>query len=398
MASRQSESNPTTSRSIQEGDGNTVRESRLNRYSYELRRRRLTERLRSRINEALQRNHCFIKDILPSVGLQEAQRIVESYGYYPESQKTATFIIGFHPKEKESQQHVHFYHICSYNQSNCRCTYLRGFEFKRRRPSDIIRKGPIETSHIQAILEYLFEDPRQLVHIQIGSDSFVEEIHRLKNLRSSFSYVRDSNQRTMEMCEFSMQDGSGSGGFNNESNDIEEVGGIERYVNQGLEQIPWIGQTTNTALRKQRLNHYLICHLLKYLVTPIENATDTKQWLYNEHTKTIDASNLDYKLAVNCVYRLTCNLDFNQIYAIHTTPGCLGIYAANSDDHYFSLEESFEHIEQLLLFQYGSDELPRFILRLYQICEKIIPKKNSMFVYGKFIMSYFSRQGEVAFY
>lgn len=398
MASGSSRDDSNTTRCIQEVNGSTVRQSRLNRYSYELRRRRLTERLCTRIREAIQRNHCFIKDIIPSSGLQEAQRIVQSYNYYPESQKTATFIIGFHPKEKESQQHIHFYHICSYNQSNCRCTYLRGFQFKRRRHTDIIRQGPIETKHIQAIIEYLLENPRQLVHIQIGTDSFIEEIHRLENLRSSFYSGRDSTERPMEMCEFSLQDGDRSLGFNNEPDDFEEVRGIERFINQGLEQIPWIGQTTNTALRKQRLNHYLICHLLKYLVTPIEKAADTEEWLDNPNLAIYDASNPDYKLAVNSVYRLTCNLDFNQIYNIHNTPGCLGIYSARNNDHYFSIDESIEHIEQLLIHQYGRDNVPGFILRLYQICEKIIPKKNSMFIYGKFSQVYFNRQGEIAFY
>lgn len=357
--------------------------NQLNRHTYRIRRTRIASNIRSGIVRNDKGTYWFIKDIIPDVTFEEGFRIIETYDNYNESQKNHCFILGWHP-EKENKGHFHFYHSCAYNQSHCRCGFLGGIRFKRRQPGHSIEVNSVSQEHIENIIKYLLEKPRELVHIQIGGKSYGEEIHRLKNLRSSFDIDGDSSERSVEMCELSLQDGGRSSRLSSISNDPSEDKGVKRFISEGLSNIPWVGPTFGSAQRKLRLNQYLIKHLIKYLVIPIESTCQTHLWLDNPNLCIYEASNPDYKLAVSTLQRLTTNLTFEELYSLHTTPGNSPIYSERNGNHYYSLEESTQHCENLLLHQYGNrDGVKDFIQRLYSICEKIIPKKNSMFIQGR---------------
>lgn len=388
MASSSSRIDSDTEGSNQITIQHTIRKDRLNRLAYESIRRRIATGLRTSINRGLQGTYVFIKDIIPSVGFEEAQRIINNYQNYTESQKTSTFILGWHPEKEKG--HYHLYHICNYNQSNCRCQYLRGINIKRRRHTDITSSYPIEEKYINNILNYLLEEPRQLVHIQIGSISYEQEIHQLADLGSSISTGRLSRERTMEMCEYESEDGSRSTRLSTIGPNFEEIAGIERFINQGFTDISWNDNNSNSTKRKIKLQYYLIQNLLRLLTIPLESGCQVSQWLDNPILSIYDSKNVEYQLAVSTLNRMTNNLTFDQLYRLHTTPGCLGIYSARTENHYYSIEQSIEYCEQLLFHQYTTEEnVKQFLIRLYNITEKQIPKKNSMFILGMFCLQAF---------
>lgn len=382
MDIRERTSNTETSRSTQSDVSNTERVSQFNRLAYGLGRRKLARNICTRINQSLRNKYFFIKDILPTERFEDVQGIIDSYNLYctKTSQENINFIIGWHPKE--TQSHIHLYHVCKFHQSYCRCAYLNHIKhkFKRRRPQHIIRDCSLETEHIENIIEYLLTEKRQLVHIQINGESLNEQIHRLESLRSSISIPQYSTQRSVEMCELESENGSGKELSSIESN-IEEIGGIDNFIGEGLSDISWDGAACNSERRKLKIIRYLVRNLLRYLTVPIEAACSTAQWMEVPLNTIFEAGNPEYKLAVNTIYKLTCNLDIHQIYKIHTTPGCIGLYSSTHPNYYYNQDDSLVHIETLLKHQYG-DNITEFLNHLYEITEKKIPKKNSMFVLG----------------
>lgn len=328
-------------------------------------------------------NIVFIKDIIPNAGRETAERIIRSYQNYPTKQKNKVFIIGEHPSETSEEKHLHFYHTCSYTQSNCRCQFVRGESIKRRRPKDIVGINSIESKLFENIIEYLLQKPRSLLHIQIGENSFGEEIHRLENLSESESTSRDRSTELVEECRIQMQDGSGQE-FSVERSDSSEIGRIEKFINQGYDNISRPRSAETGSLKKSANIDYLMRHILKILATPLESACQTQYWMEDSLLSIYDNSNSEYKLAVSNLHRLTQNLTFEQLFKLQTAPGCHSVYNQRSNNqHYLSIEESIEAVEQLLAYQYGPDNVSQFILRVYEICEKKIAKKNSMYVQGK---------------
>lgn len=371
---------PEDARSISGNSNSSQYSPGLNRHSYEIIRGGLAKRLCTAIDGNFERRRSWIKDIVPSVGLQEAERIVKSYQSYYWDKKDSTFILAFHPGKTQEDDHLHLYHTCGFNNSTCRCSWLNGVRVKRREPRHITRAGPIESERIENILEYLLKEPRQLVHVQIGPKSECEAVHRLKDIRQTLPNVGIGGEGTMETCEYESESipteqRAGPSG-------VRQNQGITSYIDQGVENISWSGGKSISTSRKLQLNKYLIKHLLRLLCVPIEASCTTTDWMATDELIIYDASNPDYKLAVASLQRLTCNLKYNEIQNLHNMPGCLGIYSARNNNHYFTLEESIQHVEYLLRFQYDENFVP-FLKRLYDICEKNIPKKNSMFVQGR---------------
>lgn len=56
-------------------------------------------------------------------------------------------------------------------------------------------------------------------------------------------------------------------------------------------------------------------------------------------------------------------------------------YYARKNNHYLSIEESISAVEMLLTFQY-TNFVP-FLERLYSVCERSLPKLNSLFIQGR---------------
>lgn len=345
--------------------------------AFEFRRRRIAERLCTYINREPQNNDKFIKDIIPNSGIETANQIITAYNRYNPSQKTKVFIIGFH--EEEKGQHIHFYHNCRYTQRNCRCGFIDNIQFKRREPKHIIDEHPFKEILFENIINYLSKERRQLIHIQIGPDSLGETIHRFKNLRLTESSGDNSSDGTMEACYNEMQDGSRK----RNSTFIDgtsETKRIKRIIDQGYDDLSErrAGGRTN---QKSEIVDFLVMNILKVLATPIEAACNTDYWSESKFLSIYNSKNSDYELACSSIMRLTSQLSFEEIYQLHTAKGCLNYYCARNKIHYYSIEDSIKHIEKLLDHQYNGDYIP-FLSRLFDVCERKIPKRNSLFVKG----------------
>nr|WGL41075.1 replication protein [Psittaciform ambidensovirus] len=360
------------------------RQLQLARLTYRIRRNRLAVDLCTYLNRESKTKHVFIKDIVPNGGLEEANEIIKRYDSLYPHQKDKIIIIGYHQEEKGGE-HLHLYHSCGYNQSHCRCQWLSGTNIKKREPKHIIRERPFKTDLFENIIEYLLQDRRHLIHLQIGPDALGETIHRLKNLRISGSAADYTGQRLVENCELQVQDGSGKRKFS-QSTDPEKAKRITRIVDTGYYNLSQLRAGAKSSAKCEMVD-LLVKHLLQFLCTPIEAACQLEDWIDNKLLAIYDASNAEYRLACSSIMRMTSQLSFDELYQIHNANGCMNVYAGRRENYYYSREESLFYLEELLIHQYGADFVP-FLNRLLDVTEKRVPKKNSMFIMGKVIIKF----------
>lgn len=357
---------------------NTIWMSELSELAGEFRRRRIAERLCTFVNREPERNYKFIKDIIPNCGIETANQIIRNYNQYNTSQKTKAFIIGYHKEAKG--EHLHFYHNCRYTQSNCRCGFIDQIRFKRREPKYIVDERPFERSLFENIIKYLSKGERSLIHIQIGDDACSEIVRRIKDIRLDSDTEGDASDGMVETCENEMQNASRKrhADFNEGPGETKR---IKRIINQGYDGISTI-RTGAGANQKSQTVDFLIRNILKVLATPIEDACDTSYWYENPTLSIFNNKNPDYQLACSSLMKMTSHLTFEELYELHTVPGCHNVYGTRIFNHYFEREESMIHIERLLKHQYG-DPAP-FLKRVYEICERLIPKRNSLYIRGEY--------------
>lgn len=79
--------------------------------------------------------------------------------------------------------------------------------------------------------------------------------------------------------------------------------------------------------------------------------------------------------------RKTVNLNFEEICDIYDKPGVEPYWYVSNQNDMLSIEETLVWCDILLKKQYG-DNAKQFIERLWDICEKKLEKKNSMFIKG----------------
>lgn len=129
----------------------------------------------------------------------------------------------------------------------------------------------------------------------------------------------------------------------------------------------------------QELMNALKC----YLCVPLVSTCELESWLNNPRLAFYGKSDDVYKRAVDTLQRQFSHYKYADIVKlINDTPNC--VWYARHDAHYMSPSNSFNVCKSLLMFQYRTEEeVKNFLQRLYNICEKVIPKKNTMFISGK---------------
>lgn len=117
-------------------------------------------------------------------------------------------------------------------------------------------------------------------------------------------------------------------------------------------------------------------------MVPVSATCDVDAWVLNPKLNYYNKSDVDYKRAVDCIAREYSHYSLEEIVdvvKVAKSPSWL----ARHPKHYLSLDESVKIILKLLVCQYGSDEfIGAFLCRVNNICEKKIPKLNSMFIHS----------------
>ena len=326
----------------------------------------------------------FIHDIVPRSTIGVAKRIRQRVQEETYNKRKPTVIIVYHPEEEEG--HLHVFHRCLYYSSYCRCTFLRGITVKRRRA----RFTP-ELSRTNSAdfwfnwLKYFLQDPREIVHLEIAGMDYSAEIRRLKNLQQPECLTGEEADGILEGSYFSCQsagrDLSLISGANSENQSL--VGDIDSAIDSRNKE-PARLRSSRKGLKMKNECAFLLQNIEELLCIPVESSCDTLDWLTHPGLIFFNKAEPDYKKACSAYLRRTQYLTFDQLFELHQNAKNPKYYQRTPEPYYYSVAESLEYSEKLLLHQYGDyEQVKNFLQRLFDITEKIIPKKNTMHIIGE---------------
>ena len=326
----------------------------------------------------------FIHDIVAHSTKDRAQRLIERIKEASSNRTGHCWGVIYHP-EKE-QGHIHVFHRCLYYGSYCRCAGLRTVKVKRRRA----RFTPSfnDTKNLQFWInwfKYFLQAPRDLLYLEIAGMDYSNKIHRLKTLQRTQQPTGDETDGPMEGSFFACEgvDRDSSLGCESDLEDQQSIGSADSVANR-RSQLSTKLRVISKGLKPRDTCLMLLENLKLLLCVPIEASCDTSEWLKQPELLFFNKSDPDYKKACSAYLRLTQYLTFDDLHSLHTNPNakCL-YYQRTPEPYYMSPSESLALVEQLLFHQYGSLEaVTNFVRRLYEICEKMLPKKNTMYCCG----------------
>lgn len=349
---------------------------------YQRRCRLLGHRLHRAIKGGVSQSKFWLSDVVPAVRYRDAQRLIDESVKYKEK----TIFIVWHPEEETGEKgHVHVYHDCAYNQSNCRCTFLKTFKVKRRDPRRIAGISTLKANYFENWIKYFLGPPRRILHLQVNRISDWGEIHRLKDLRQSLGIEDLKTRNALEGSEFTCEVPNRAEGLRRENNQTDHgfIGGIEGPSNSGHSNLSRIGIVPRKQLANKMMDHdSLVNQILNLCVVPFENSCNHHLWLQDKYLRFYDNSDPDYKRACSTVRRSTSKLTLDELIKFHKNECCHRVFYASSDTYYLSLDDSLFWVMKLLDHQYD-DKVKDFLIRLIDITEKKRAKLNTMFIKGK---------------
>lgn len=328
----------------------------------------------------------FIKDIVPATNYQQSIKLVEKIKETIQTNRhQQTWGVVYHP-ETEQEGHIHLFHRCLYYGSYCRCSALRGLRLKRRKS----RYTPLLDTTFDFKFwinwfNYFLKEPRQVLYLEIAGVDYSHKVHRLKGLQQSSGLGEQETDGLLEGSWPSCQSSDWNSDIEpREDHSDQQTSRKVNYIVNRRGPVNGRLQSIVPRMKTKRTNQqHILDALEKLLVIPIESSCETEEWLKYPELLFLNKADLDYKRACSAYLRKTQFLNFNQLYDIHSNPETVGIYFQRSNKHYFNLEESYQHVYTLLLHQYNTPEgVCKFVKRLFDICEKNIPKRNCMQVVG----------------
>ena len=327
--------------------------------------------------------HRLIKDIVLGTNLQQCEELCEQIKASTQSRHSRLWGVVYHPETSETG-HAHLFHRCLYYGSYCRCRVLRNYNIKRRRSRFTPDFSEAQSTYFwQTWFNYFLQKPRNILYLEIAGMDYRDTICRLKNLQPPIGTTGEEPNGDVEGSWPACQS------IGRNKNIESDSDSTDRAMSQAVDNSIDRGNVSKARLsvvpkgmNKRRDNlQFLLSTLEKLLVIPVESSCDTSIWLSNPDLLFFNKADPDYKKACSAFLRKTQFLSFDSILKIHTSTDVLGIYYQRSTDYYYNLEDSFKYVEQLLTFQYG-DKVKEFVRSLYDVTEKITPKKNTISIRG----------------
>lgn len=169
-----------------------------------------------------------------------------------------------------------------------------------------------------------------------------------------------------------------------DQSDSSSVAGTDYTVGTRNGGVPGIVFEPDRKLLNRMSLHTKLLTILKQLMcVPVESSCTTPLWMTHPYLSYYNSSKPEYKDACSTYNRLTQYLSFDDLYQLHSNPLANPVYFQREGFNYFTPDVSLSLCEELLFHQYKEEsEVRLFLVRLYNITEKLIKKKNSMFIKG----------------
>lgn len=273
----------------------------------------------------------------------------------------------------EHSEHLHIVHDCTYTSNTCRCSRLRFLQDELRRVGrKNLRTRNISNEHWQNLIKYFNQGSRLLHQLEIGGETWIlgDQVRRLQ-----FQGCKGAGQEKLvedTVLSFDILHPVGCGSDSNESgpdtqNDNGEV-------------------LRKPRIKKRNQSDCIREFILGLPTAPLNLVFSLPQWIYGPY-KYLSKRNTKLEVVMNLVRLKYCDMSIQQLHEHVISTNCISYNAffGNVDSYYYDMEKSVYLLDELLLFQYDNDTslIINFLRNLYDVCEKVIPKKNAFFVLGQ---------------
>lgn len=269
--------------------------------------------------------------------------------------------------------HIHIIHDCSYSNNSCRCSFYNyiGRQIDRRYARRIVPSWQFTLEHWINLSIYLQKDSRQYLYYNIAGRTWLPS-SEIRSIRF-FEDIQKTEDGMVEGSQLSVDL------FNSFTIGSEPPNGNEAITFSNESDI------SNTRSKKRGKGDKVILFLKKHPTAPINHILNTSIWLSSE----FKFWNIDSTLIKNCIKIINNdinNLTLKELYMYLKTiePQNLIFNApiGHLYDYYYSITESVEILEDLLKYQFYNNEeqIIIFLRDLYNVIDKIIPKKNTLFI------------------
>lgn len=272
--------------------------------------------------------------------------------------------------------HCHVTHTCKWSNQSCRCNWAnrlkcqglhrRDRHGRRRRLCTTRTKVDIYRAFI-----YYCTEGRRIAFLQIGG--------RAQKVPSGGYSVSDAGSAEARLGFTEMERDV------NENGDDVQPGGSSGDSNERSEggAYPRLDTKRRKVGYKENLQREAILMMRKYPCCPPEAIFGTRQWRTHPDLW-LQGAGKDYIEAALEYFKVEIKgysiYDFNKMY---TEEGCEPYFSdIMRQGLYYSIEESVRILRELVMYQMDDDEEAAldFVVNLYDVLERKIPKKNSLSV------------------
>jgi hypothetical protein len=124
--------------------------------------------------------------------------------------------------------------------------------------------------------------------------------------------------------------------------------------------------------------------IMKYPTTPMAAIVHTVPWLSDPDFEYVREDDKLLALVIDTLKSRVCHWNFYDFKIMYTKHSCVPLWNCmdiDTSNFYYPVEDGLQIINELLAFQFGSPErIYEFLLTVWNVCERKIPKLNSIAV------------------
>ncbi len=282
---------------------------------------------------------------------------------------------------RQHGSHVHSIHLCTYNSSRCRCSFIEKAKARADlgEPVSKFRRKyakHLDQSDCTNIILYFFEECRRGYNY-FECDGYVERfILRNKDIQKQgylLPEVGDGVDK-VEAC------------FANPEVELLTSEQLRSLVEEIRD--PSISGSVKIRERKKRgLSSKIMELIMQHPTSPTKNICNHIAWLENDELQYLRQDNRTVQNVIDSFCHLTCKWSINEFWDMYNAGNCepaFNCYNGNITSMYYTLEESLDVLDTLLLFQFNDaiELVQEFLQNLYDIIERKKAKCNSILVYS----------------
>lgn len=307
------------------------------------------------------RGRVIFHDVIPDITRTESEEYIKSM--LGTTYKGGLFVLTWH------SDHLHIVHDCSYSGQQCRCARLLGIPIKKSNRR-MLWRHTITDQYWFNLANYFLQPPRELVHFEVGQTKRI--------LPSSFGSVsgeRITERREAELVEAFAFEECLSDQFSDGS--VTTESGRSNSASH---------ETTQRKRRnaKGSKEESLLQFLRECPTCPLLNITQTNIW-YQSQFKFMKRNDPMIQVCIDALTNELIDKTITDLYNYLT--GVTPLFSAvrgNLDEYYYSIEESLNILDNLLLYQCNNsgEQVSIFLNALFSISNKTASKCNTLFVLG----------------